>query len=198
MKTFALGTLFSVLALVGLGGVAHAQMMYGNGSGYGPGMMGAYYGGEAASTTASTTDSGDAAGAALLQKLSSGQTTCASLTESDFAALGDYFMGSMMGSYHEQADQYMTQSLGAQGDEAMHVAMGERLSGCNPSAPYPNGAFGSYPPARGGWGMMNGWYPMGYGYSPLGWLGNALLVIFAIIGVIALARWALHLLVHGR
>lgn len=186
MKTFALGAVISLLAFAG-GTVAHAQMMYGNG--YGPGMMGY----DTATSTATTTDSGDATGAALWQKLSSGQMTCNALSQSDFAALGDYFMGTMMGSYHEQADTVMTQRLGEQGDEAMHIAMGERFSGCNPSAAYPSGVSGFSPVMGGGWGMMNGWYGgMGYGYSPLGLIGNALLWILAIIGVVAIVRWFMH------
>lgn len=190
MKTFALGTFLAALALVGFGGAAHAQMMYGNG--YGSGMMGYYGNTETSTSTATTTNAGDAAGAALWQKLSSGQVSCGSLSQSDFATLGDYVMGNMMGAYHDQTDQYMTRSLGQRGEEQMHIAMGERLSGCNPSAAYPSGVSDFYP-------MMGGWGPgsysmMGFGsgvfdYSAFGGILMALVWLFAIIGVVASIMW---------
>ena len=168
------------------------------------GMMGGYGSAAAPSaTSSSSSDTGDAVGAALLTKLQSGQTSCGQLTTQDFAALGDYYMGNMMGSYHDQADAYMTQSLGEQGDEQMHIAMGERLSGCNSSAAYPSGVFGFGPMmggfGQGGWGMTNGWnaggYPMmgfgsdRFGYSTFGGIVMALVWFFAIIGVVVSVRW---------
>ncbi|MDE2079367.1 MAG: hypothetical protein KGI73_03210 [Patescibacteria group bacterium] len=106
-----------------------------------PGMMMGGYGYEttaASSTTATTSaDADQAAGAALMQKLQANEISCADLTETDFDHIGDYVMGGMMGSAHEYADQRMTEVLGASGEEAMHVAMGERFSGCNPNAAYP-------------------------------------------------------------
>ena len=192
MKKIAIG-IASAAVLLGFAGIASAQ-----------GMMGGY-GSTAASsaTSSSSSDAGDVAGAALLAKLQSGQTSCGQLTTQDFAALGDYYMGNMMGSYHERADAYMTQSLGEQGDEQMHIAMGERLSGCNSSAAYPSGVFGFGPMmggfGQGGLGMMNGWnadgYPMMgfgsgvFGYSAFGSIIMALVLVFAIIGVIASVMW---------
>ncbi len=192
MKTFALGAIVSLLAFAS-GTAAHAQMMYGDG--YGPSMMGY----EATTSVATTTDRGDALGATLWQKLSSGQIACGSLSQSDFASLGDYFMGKMMGSYHEQADTAMTQRLGEQGDEAAHIAMGERFSGCNSSASYPQGMYGFGPMmgagTMGGWGTDFGGYPMSgfgsgmYGYGAFGGILMALLWLFAIIGVVAIGMW---------
>ncbi len=185
-----------VIAFAGFVVSAHAQMMYENG--YGPGMTGSYAD-QQTSSVASTTDSGESGGAALLQQLSSGQASCSALTEDDYAAIGDYAMGLMMGSQHDAIDQYVEQSHGAGFDRSMHIAMGERFSGCNSSASYPQGMYG-FGPMMGG-GMMGGWgtgfggYPMigfgsgMYGYGAFGGVFMALLWIFAIIGVVVTGMW---------
>lgn len=179
---FALGALATFLA-VAPAPLAHAQMMGGH-------------------ETATATDAEGAAGAVLRQKLSSGATSCAALSESDFDALGDYFMGVMMGPMHEAMDRAMTNALSASGERQMHVAMGERLSGCNLSAAYPAGANGFFPGMMGmmtgmsGFGGMRGTGfggPMaGYGYGFGSWvvvLGTVLLWALALIGLVASVRW---------
>lgn len=204
MKTALIASVTAALFLLAGAAVASAQgMMGGNGSqeqdGY-YGMMAAPAQQEttAASpqTTATSSDTEAAAGAALWQKLQSGQLTCSELTEQDFAALGDYYMGEMMGPYHEQMDQYMSQSLGAQGDEQMHIALGARLSGCNTAAAYPQGTSGFFPMMVGGYGMMGGYgaqarYGMPYGGYGYWWdeLFTIALWAFALIGLVASARW---------
>lgn len=199
MRKIVVG-IISGVALIGFAGVASAQ-----------GMMGGYGYDEAATAsqaTASTSDAGEATGAALLQKLQANQLTCSQLTDTDFASIGDYYMGQMMGSYHYRMDQYMTDTLGAQGDEQMHIALGERLSGCNTAAAYPQGGSGffplmtgmmggGYPPrlASGEAGGMMGGYGAPFGYGPAfgygSWWNTLLSVavwIFAIIGVVTVAR----------
>lgn len=194
MKTVALRGILLAVLVVGLGSVVHAQ---GYGNGYGPGMMRAYVYQNATTTSASTSsspaaDSGEATGALLWQQIASGRVTCSSLSQGDFAALGDYFMSEMMGPYHDQADQYMTQTLGTQGEEAMHIAMGERLSGCNPNAAYPAGANG-FAPMMGGWGMFNGGYGPGYGRDSAGGaLLGVLIGILASVGSFVLVTWLLR------
>ncbi len=186
MNKIAISTVMAVVFL-GFAGVASAQ-----------GMMGDYgFAAASEATSSSSSDAGDATGAALLAKLQSGRTSCGQLTTQDFAALGDYYMGQMMGSYHDQADTVMTQRLGEQGDEAMHIAMGERLSGCNSNAAFPSGVSG-FGPMMGG-GMVGNWGPDGYsmmgfgsgviGYSAFGSIVMAFVWLFAIVGVVASVMW---------
>ncbi len=196
MKTTLLSFAIALFAIVPFTGIAHAQMMYGYGyNGYG-GMMGGY-GYESAASSSAATSTSDVAGQTLWNQLSAKQISCNQLTNSDFASLGDYFMGAMMGSAHEAADQQMTYALGAQGDEQMHIAMGERLSGCNPSAAYPQGGENFFPSMMGGWGMMGYGYPgggisYGFGYSPFGWLLEIGWWILVAVGVVFLVRWLMH------
>lgn len=141
MKTTILGFVIALFAVVPFSGTAHAQM------------MGNY---TDAPHTSTTTSSSDATGQALWNQLSAKQISCNQLTDADFDALGDYFMGSMMGNAYETMDQWMTRSLGEQGDTQMHIAMGKRISGCNPTAVYPQGGADFFPAMMGGWGMMGG------------------------------------------
>ncbi len=108
---------------------AHAQMMGGWGNNQNSNNA----------TNTATQDPDEQQGAQIYQRLQNHQTTCQELTNDDFDKLGDYFMGNMMGSAHDAADRAMTQRLGDQGEKQMHIAMGERLSGCNVNAAYPTG-----------------------------------------------------------
>jgi len=184
-------SLLFALALLGSVSIANAQMMGGD---YGQpyGMIGDTADIAAQSQVAPSTD--ETQGAAIWNALSSGQTSCAALTDNDFDLLGDYFMGQMMGSYHEQMDTYMAQRLGEQGDTQMHIAMGKRFSGCNTTVAYPSG-FSGYAPMMmgmmGGYGMPMGYGMMyGYGRWPYSFFDIALYA-FAIIGLISTIRWAL-------
>ncbi len=132
--------------------------------GMGPGMMGAANGSSAADDH---TAREEAEGKAVWEKFQAKQVACANLSEADFAALGEYFMGLMMGDSHAAMNQMMVSAMGEEGEEQMHVAMGKRLSGCDPSAVYPASGSGFMP-------MMNMWGPygmMGGRYSPNGWWG---------------------------
>ncbi|MBI5794373.1 hypothetical protein HZA87_04840 [Candidatus Uhrbacteria bacterium] len=99
-------------------GVAHAQMM---GSGY------------------TVTDDGhttreEAEGKVIVENLTNGTVTCATLAADDFERIGEYYMGIMVGEAHISMNAMMERQLGASGEEDMHALMGERLSGCNPTA----------------------------------------------------------------
>jgi len=181
--TTIIGSLFALFLVAQ---PVSAQMMYGT-----P---------QASQAASSTMDAEALQGQTLLQQLQSGSATCASLTEDNYAAIGDYVMGLMAGSSHEAMDQYMTQAHGADFDRAIHISMGERFSGCNSGAPYPQGMYG-FGPMMGG-GMMGGWGPGGFGdysmlgfgsgifgYSVFGGIVMALVWIFAIIGVVASVMW---------
>ncbi len=132
----------------------------------------------------------EAAGKAIFEKLQSQQVKCGDLNDDDSDALGDYYMGQMMGVSHEAMNATLEQRLGTNGERQMHIAMGKRLSGCDPTASYPSGV--------GAWPMMgyyNGWNMMGdYGL----WNGFPMLLfwILAVIIIIALVR--LFSGKHGR
>ncbi|HUX80830.1 MAG TPA: hypothetical protein VMV38_00715 [Candidatus Paceibacterota bacterium] len=183
MKITLLGFAIALFAVVPFSSIAHAQM------------MGNYTG---TPYTATTTSSSDATGQALWNQLSAKQISCSQLTDADFDALGDYFMGSVAGNSHESMDQWMTQSLGEQGDTQMHITMGKRISGCDPTAVYPQGGTSFFPTMMGGWGMMGGYggpfgdYSVGYREHGFQWAGMFAMVLvwaFAIIGIIATVRW---------
>lgn len=182
----SIGTLFAFLLVAQ---TASAQMMYGSPQ--------AIEQTGSSSPSSSAMDAEAARGQALLQQLQTGSATCAALTDDDYAAIGDYAMGLMMGSLHDTMDQYVEQTHGADFDHAMHVAMGERFSGCNSGASYPQGMSG-FGPMMGG-SMMGGFGPGGYsmmgfgsslfGYSSFGGIVMALVWIFAVVGVIASVMW---------
>lgn len=144
-------------------------------------------------TNASTSSSDDQKGQNIYDQLQNKQTTCTKLTDDDFDALGDFYMGRMMGSAHDTMDQYMTQHLGANGERQAHIAMGERLSGCNESASYPSGASGYMPMAWMGMmgGNSNDWDNMMGAYNNTSWSGTdtALSALFVIAIAAALLAW---------
>ncbi|MBU6141607.1 SHOCT domain-containing protein [Patescibacteria group bacterium] len=168
----------------------------------------------AAPTPTQTAQDPETAGLQLLQQLQSGQRSCANLSQNDFDLLGDYFMGQMMGNYHETMDSIMQQNLGDAGDTAMHVAMGERFSGCNTAATLPfSGNNGFYPmvemmngayanSAANGYGMMGSSYAptaypagkgmmgdWGYEWSWFSWIWVVLWYALAVVLVILGIRW---------
>lgn len=140
-------------------------------------------------STDTTSNSGDAQkGQDIYDQLQNKQTTCAKLTDNDFDALGDFFMNRMMGSsIHEVMDQHMAQTLGSAGERQAHIAMGERLSGCNTNANYPSPAENYAPTA---WmGMMgdnnSGWDMMG-GYDNSSWSGiDVMLTALLVVAIVA-------------
>lgn len=119
-------------------------------------------------------------------------------------------MGRMMGSSHDFMDQMMTQRLGESGNTQMHIALGERLSGCNTNAQFPQngqgflpmmgGMMGSFGGMMGGWGNGKSWrgggFPMGYGglnnmmggnfglWSVFCFLTWLVLFIFLLLGIV--------------
>ncbi len=140
-------------------------------------------------TTSSSTD--EQKGQDIYAQLQSKQASCDKLTDDDFDLLGDFFMGRMMGSAHDAIDQQMTQHLGADGERQTHIAMGERLSGCNTNASYPDSASNYAPMAWTGMMGTSGsdWNIMGDNNSS--WSGSdiALWALFAVAVFAALIGW---------
>ncbi len=166
---------------------------------------------------AASSDPAILAGQQLWSQLQAKQIQCSQLTATNFNNLGDYFMDQMMGSAHQAMEQAVIAQSGQAGLDAMHVAMGERFSGCNPNAAFPASMMG-YGGMTGGYGYNNyyngtssapyqnnvpfnnmmgygyGYGPMmGYGYgNPLGWIFMVLFWALIVVGIIALVRWMGH------
>lgn len=80
------------------------------------------------------------AGQQIWQNLQSGTVTCQQLTTDDFEKLGEYFMGQAAGSTqnHVYWDRGIENMMGVTGDTNMHIAWGERGSGCLADAAIPS------------------------------------------------------------
>ncbi len=182
--------------LIALGGanVASAQ-----------GMMGGFYNQQTTPVDTfaqSQTTKDEAAGKAVWDKLQAKQVTCVDLKDSDFDVLGDYFMGQMMGSSHAAMNQTMTNQLGDGGETQMHITMGKRLSGCDPTAAYPSGfqgflpmmgMMGGYPNAyansvgNGPFGHWGGFSMMGQRYGWMGWGFLSLCILWWVFVALTIA-----------
>lgn len=131
----------------------------------------------------------EAEGKEIWEKLQSKQATCASLSDEDFAALGEYFMGQMMGPAHAGANQMMIRAHGEEGEEQIHVVMGKRLSGCEQTASFPTGNIGGgwMPMMWGGWTGAN---PGMMGFQSFAWTGwITTLLIWALLVLAIAALW---------
>ena len=166
-KLFVFVFLFSIL---GFGITAGAQMM----------------GGNTAPSSAETaqTIKDEAEGKAVWNKLQDKQVTCQDLKDDDFDVLGDFFMGNMAGVNHTSMNVMMAQRLGDAGEKLMHIAIGKRLSGCDTTASFPQGA-GYFTPMLGisdtsgnqsntSWGGM-------MGYTRGNMMGGGLFGIFGVL-----------------
>ncbi|MDO8649269.1 MAG: SHOCT domain-containing protein [Candidatus Peregrinibacteria bacterium] len=151
----------------------------------------------------------EAEGKEIWQKMERDEVGCKDLTDEQFAALGEFFMGEMTGDAHEAMNAMMTRMMGEEGEEEMHVAMGKRMSGCGGGGSLPMGNAGMMMPMMGmmggGWNsaspMMgswsNGYAPdtmssmMGYGlgFAPFGFLFMILWWVLIIAGIFALVKW---------
>jgi len=138
-------------------------------------------------------------GKEIWEKLQAKQLECKNLTDEQYGSLGEYFMGQSIGDTQRHAlmNQMMTSMMGEEGEEQMHVAMGKRVSGCEPNAQVPSNRVSFMPmmwmmggggnPMMGtGWGnMMGGWN----GFGILGWIPMLLFWVLLILGVVALFRY---------
>ena len=145
----------------------------------------------------------EAEGKIVWEQLQAKTVSCDELADEDFGALGEYYMGQMMGDDHEAMNNQLIQMLGEEGEEQMHIAMGKRMSGCEPNAPMPLGmTSGGMMPMmnmmtgfdgmKGGGNSMMGSYgtnPMGVSGWGFGWIFMILFWGLAIVGIIALFKW---------
>ena len=145
----------------------------------------------------------EAAGKAVWERLQAKQTSCSELGVGDYENLGEYFMGLMLGDTksHEAMNRSMALMMGEEGEEQMHVAMGKRLSACDPTAAYAPWGRSYVPNMMGmmGAGMMYGagswgspYGMMGFGTTSAfwtGWITQLLMWTVLVLAVIALASW---------
>jgi len=181
-------TILTVGAIGFIAPVAHAQMMSG-------------FSNSSADSdeTAEHTLLGEQEGKELWNKLQEQELNCDDLSDDNFHALGMYFMGLMVGDSHEAMDAMMERMMGEEGENQMHIAMGKRMSGCEPNAPMPQSM------ADGGMMqmMMGGWFSpfsndnstnnmMNFGFLPFGgfgWIFMILWWVLIIAGIVALIKW---------
>lgn len=166
------------------------------------GMMGSTSSPQAGTQSAISSDGHtareEAEGKEIWDKLLLKQLECKNLADNQYQSLGEYFMGQMMGSSHKSMNNMMIQMMGEEGEIQMHIAMGKRLSGCEPNAQIPQSGIGFMPmmwmmrggenPMMGqGFGMMNGWG--GGSFGIFGWLSMLLFWGLLILSVVAIARY---------
>lgn len=149
-------------------------------------------------------------GKELWDKLQAKEVKCSDLGDEKYGALGEYFMGAMMGNSHAAMNAMMIQAHGKEGEEKIHIVMGKRLSGCDASAAFPSQTVGFMPMMQmmGGWpyGSGSGWSSpfglnnginsmMNYGFMPFGlfgWFFMVLVWALIIFGVFSLIRWFMN------
>ena len=134
-------------------------------------------------------------GKEIWEKLQAKEVSCDRLSDDDFGALGEYFMGQMMGDSHAAMNEMMTRAHGEDGEHQIHIAMGKRLSECNPQATFPTGGMGWMPMMQMMWGGQQA--PFSQTGDPMmwsfwggfnSWLFNLSLIVWLVVGVLA-AIW---------
>jgi len=98
----------------------------------------------------------------------------------------------------------MIRMMGEEGEEEMHIAMGKRMSGCEPNAAIPQNMMNSgMMQMMIGSGMMGNWSNslalnnnftnpmsmMNFGFAPFGWIFMILFWALVIAGIVALIKW---------
>jgi len=134
----------------------------------------------------------EANGKEIWEKLQAKRLKCANLTDNNFEALGEYFMGQMAGESHEAMNNMMETMMGEEGERQMHVVMGKRLSGCQSKAQLPKNVVDFMPMMNMMMGMMGGGgNPMmgNYGWSSMGWIPMIFFWAILILSVVALIRY---------
>jgi len=138
-------------------------------------------------------------GKELWDRLQAKEVACDNLSDEQFGALGEYFMGQMAGDSHAAMNAMMIQMHGEDGEEQIHIVMGKRLSGCDTSAAFPFGSSGWLPMMNmmwGGWSspsnqknsMMWNWGQNMMGWGGFGWLFTLTWIVWLIVGIF-LAVW---------
>ncbi len=138
-------------------------------------------------------------GAALYQKIITGQASCATMNDTQFAEIGNYILKDLPANQRAAYDTYLNQYKTLYAAKDLPTAMGKVVSGCMvanaiPGATTgttPNSANGAPSPVAGGWwgGPMMGNYfgsMMGGVYGPLALFGWIWSLIWFVIGIVIL------------
>lgn len=139
------------------------------------------------SSTLSIEDQEDiATGQKLYEQLQNKQISCSNVQPADFDKIGEYVMQEQLGNNsqtHAQMNQAMQRMMGQQGEENMHIILGERATNCstNASSSSNNSSFN-----REGVLPMMGW---NWGSGMMGW-GGAL----GAFGIFAGIFWLVSLI----
>jgi len=155
------------------------------------GMMGNWTSSSSSVASDDHTASEEAEGKEIWDKLQAKQLECKNLTDNNYEVLGEFFMGQSIGNTQRHAvmNQMMTNMMGQNGEEQMHIALGKRSSGCDTNASFHSG----YGLPMMGWMMGGGGNPMmgygGWGGFGLGWIFMVVFWILIILGVVAFARY---------
>ncbi len=134
----------------------------------------------------------EAEGKAIWEKFQAKDLNCEDLSDDDFGSLGEYFMGQIAGDSHEAMNNMMIQMMGEDGEKQMHVALGKRMSDCEPDAPMPQSMMngGMMQMMMGGNNsMMGNWNQNSMWLGEVGsWLISLLWFVWLIVGILA-AIW---------
>lgn len=141
-------------------------------------------------------------GRELWNKFQAKEIACADILDMQFEALGEYFMGQMMGDSHTAMNAMMIQMHGKDGENQIHIVLGKRISGCDTSATFPTGDTSSWMPMMqmmlGGYSSPFGFsfadnmMSSGYGLGFLGWIFMILLWVLIIAGIVAVIKWLIN------
>ncbi len=95
-------------------------------------------------------------GKEIFEKLTKKEITCSKVSSEQFASLGEFFMGRMMGDAHDSMNQMMVMMMGKDKEDQMHTVMGKQMSGCEGGENTMMG-FGNYQNMMsGGFGLIGG------------------------------------------
>ncbi len=149
---------------------------------------------------ASAGTAGEAAGRTPGEQVASRRTSCAALTDADFGDLGDRFVGLMAGPSRDAVGLSLEDVMGPDGVARLRVAMGKRLSGCEPPAGLAPQGYG-FMPIEAGWNAAtrlggHGPFPSAWERSPLAVFACVVTLVLVwatlLLVIIALLRWISH------
>lgn len=88
--------------------------------------------GSAIGASGSTLAQEEQRGKEIAESVRAGENRCADLSVNEFESIGEYAMGSYLGSEagHSAMNRRMTLMMGGAGERRMHIALGYRYSSC--------------------------------------------------------------------
>lgn len=131
----------------------------------------------------------EAEGKEIWNKMQNNELECEDLSDDNFGALGEYYMGQMASDSHEAMNNMMTQMMGQKGEKEMHITMGKRMSVCDSNAAMPQSMMnGGIMPMMMGSGMMGGNFSSMLGFGSFGWIFMVFFWVLMIAGGVALIK----------